>query len=338
MQFTQVEATGQKRRLSRIFPTKTEAKKFLQGLRRGERIEAARSSRELTLKEWFDWLAENDWPDSIAEVTIGYRTKRFAKYVEKELGDTPLTRIDPMRVRAFYRKLREGGMGEWQLIAVKSDLVRAFNQAIIPYQRVATSVANPFRLPVPQPVPRVAVALTPVQVREALAQPELNDSQRAMLGVLLLAGLRLGEMMALMWGQLRFEDHVIIVDRAVKIGKGGRQSVGPPKGNKTRNAVMCPTLRKLIEAHAGQFEPGRHLWRATVENIPRMKKLVYASWRALRKASKLPVDMSPPTVSSTTLKEHVGHAAAGVTEASYTRPLSTAQEILRNEIERVIGA
>lgn len=322
----------------------------MRSLLRGEQVRSAGRAKALTLAEWFDWLAENDWPEAIADVTIGYRTKRFEKYVRNELGHLALTSIDPLQVRAFYRRLREHGVREWQLIAIKSDLVRAFNQAIIPYQRVSAVRANPFRLPLPQPAPRPAVALGPAESKAALHHPDLTDSQRAMLGVLLLAGLRLGEMMALTRGQLRFEDHIIVVDRAVKIGRGGKQSVGLPKGDKTRNAVMCPTLRKFLEPYARTLAPNTYLWGAAMENVPRMKKLVYASWRAARKVARLPNDMSPhdcrlthiniiekfmPRVSATTLKEHVGHAASGVTESNYTRPLSSAQELLRRELERL---
>lgn len=352
VQFTFQEPTGRKRRLSRLFKTKTDAKTFLQSLRRGERIEAAARSREMTLAEWFTWLAENDWPESIADVTIGYRTKRFEKYVKRELGHIPLSAIDPIGVRSFFRGLRESGVREWQLIAIKGDLVRAFGQAITPYQRIPMSMTNPFRLPLPQPARRNAVALTPEEVKAALTHPNLTHSQRAMLGVLLLAGLRLGEMMALTKGQIRFDDHIIVVDRAVRVGRGGKQSVGLPKGNKTRNVVMCPTLRRSLEVLASDLAPDAYLWRSAMANIPRMKKLVYASWRALRKAADLPADMSPhdcrlthiniieklmPSVSATTLKEHVGHAASGVTEANYTRPLTSAQEILRREMERHFG-
>ncbi len=39
-----------------------------------------------------------------------------------------------------------------------------------------------------------------------------------------------------------------------------------------------------------------------------------------------------PDVSPTTLKEHVGHAAVGVTEVNYTRPLTSAQEVLARGI------
>lgn len=104
VQFTQVDETGRKTRLSRIFPTKSEAKAFLQAVRRGERIEEVRRERELTLGEWFEWLAENDWPETLASVTVAQRRSRFRKYVEAYFGHVPLTKIDALRIRAFYRQ------------------------------------------------------------------------------------------------------------------------------------------------------------------------------------------------------------------------------------------
>ena len=350
MQYVHTTSTGLKQRLSRLFDTKTEGKDFLRALRHGEKVEATRKSREMTLGEWFDWLAENDWPENLAEVTITQRKRRFSKYVEKHFGKTPLSKIDPLRVRAFYRELRDKGASETLVISVKGDLVRAFNQAITPYQRIPMSLANPFRLPLPQPRPREAVALTPNEVKKALARKELDPSQRAMLALFLLAGVRLGEMMAMTRGQLRFDDDLIVVDRAVIVAYGGLQTVGLPKKGKTRNAVMCKTLKLILKAFACEKEAEDYLWPAATENKPRMKKLVYATWRTIVKDAKLPAEMSPhdcrlthvniieklmPEVSTTTLKEHVGHAASGVTEANYTRPLTAAQSILRNSLDRV---
>lgn len=84
-----------------------------------------------------------------------------------------------------------------------------------------------------------------------------------------------------------------------------------------------------------------------------MKKRFYAAWNAAARAANLPAEMSPHDcrlthiniiekllvkVSQTTLKEHVGHAASGVTEANYTRPISSAQKILRDELDRLFGS
>lgn len=351
VQFTEVGETGLKSRLSRIFPTKTEAKDFLDRLRRGERIQQAKLNREPTFGEWFEWLAENDWPETLASVTVAQRRARFRKYVAKHFTAKSLSKIDALQVRAFYRLLRDQGASEALVQTVKSDLVRAFNQAITPYQRIPMSLANPFRLPVPRPKPREAVALTPEEVKRALSEPALSESQRAMLALFLLAGLRLGEVMAITRGQLRFDENLIVIDRAVHVEFGGKQTIGLPKGGKTRNAVMCRTLAVILAPYVAEMAPDDIVWSAATANQPRMKKLVYATWRTIVRDAKLPTTMSPhdcrlthinliekmmSEVSTTTLKEHVGHAASGVTEANYTRPLTSAQRLLQNNLDRLL--
>ncbi|MBL8060659.1 MAG: tyrosine-type recombinase/integrase [Chthonomonas sp.] len=352
VQFRYLDESGVKRRLSKLFRTKTEGKKYLQALRRGERVKEAALIHELTFGEWFEWLAVNDWPETLASVTIAQRRARFRKYCSKAFGSQPLNCIDALKVRAFYRGLREQGASNSLVVSVKSDLVRAFNQAINPYQQVPQSLANPFRLSVSQPKPRLAIALSAEQVKSAVNNPSLNSSQRALLGLLLLAGLRLGEAMAITRQQIRIDESLIAVDRAVKVEFGGKQSVGLPKNDKTRNAVMCQTLKSILSPFIAELEPEDFLWPAASENKPRMKKRFYELWKAAAVAAGLPKEMSPhdcrlthinlveklmPRVSATTLKEHVGHSAAGVTEANYTRPITASQEILRSELDGVFG-
>ena len=352
VQFTQVDPLGRKTRLSRIFGTKSKAREFLQGLRHGERVEAAKAKKELTLGGWFDWLVENDWPSSLAERTIGGRVQRFDKYVRPTWGAIPLTKLDPLLVRAFYQELKKIGVGTATILELKRDLVRVFNQATSPYRRVPMTMANPFKLKVETPPRRTAVALTPEQAKSALTSPKLDLNRRALLAVFLLSGLRLSEQMALTKGQLLFDQDLIYVDRAIKVGKAGAQSLGLPKGKKKRLAVMCPSLKKLLAELTDGMANDQFVWSALSDNKPRMKKLAYATWRTIIKDAGLPAEMTPhdcrlthinfieklmPEVSSTTLKEHVGHAAEGVTQVNYTRPISTAQTILSGSIEGLLG-
>ena len=193
VQYIQVDDLGRKKRLSRLFGTKKEGRDFLQSLRHGAKVEITRQN-ELTLALWFDWLAEHDWPESLDEKTIAFRRGRFDKHVRKVLGHMPLKKVDPLAVRAFYRELRENGVGEATVHAIKANLVRAFNQALTPYGRVPITCANPFRLEIQAPALREAVALTPDEARAALACEALTPRERAMLATFLLAGLRLSEL------------------------------------------------------------------------------------------------------------------------------------------------
>lgn len=348
VQFIQVDELQRKTRLSRIFPSKTEAKTFLQSLRQGLRIEAAKQKKELTLAGWFDWLAKNDWPEELDEKTIAIRQGRFDRYVRKNLGGLPLDKIDPLAVRTFYRELSASGVGRPTVHAIKANLVRTFNQAINPYRRVSMTLANPFCLTLKASAPRDAVALTPLEASRALASENLNEADKAMLATFLLAGLRLSEQMALTREQLNFGQGLIYIDRAVRLRKDGSQYIGLPKGDKVRTVVMCPTLKHALCAIASDMAPDAFLWPSEAGNKPRMKKSVYGTWKRIVKACELPQGMSPhdcrlthinwiekllPEVSSTTMKEHVGHAAEGVTEVNYTRPLSPAQDLLRTGLQ-----
>jgi integrase len=351
VQFTQLDELGKKQRIDRIFATKSLGREFLHGLRHGAKVEAAKKKKELTLGGWFDWLAEHDWPEELDEKTIAIRVGRFNKHVREPLGGLPLTKIDPLVIRTFYRQLREEGVGQATVHGIKANLVRVFNQAITPYGRVPASMANPFRLTLQSAPAREAVALTPEEARAAIESEKLNPKERAMLATFLLAGLRLSEQMALTKGQLLFDKDLIYIDRAVKLDKKGGQTVGLPKGNKKRLAVMCPTLKKILLEVTVGMDSDTFVWSSDMANQPRMKRSVYRSWDTLVAKAKLPSEMSPhdcrlthinwieklmPEVSATTLKEHVGHAAEGVTEVNYTRPIAPAQKILRDSVEKTV--
>jgi len=352
VQFVQVDVIGRKRRLSRLFPKQSDGKQFLKGVKSEGASIISGSTSELTLGQWVDWLAENEWPESIAENTLQGRTGRFNKHVRPLWGNVPLTKIDPMAIKAFYRNLKNNAVGVHTIHAIKRDLVRVFNQAISPYKRVPLNWGNPFRLTVETPQLRDAIALTPEQAKKALMSTDLDPERRAMLGLFLLGGVRLSEQMAMTRDQILFDQDLIYVDKAIKIGRNGRQSVGLPKGNKRRLVVMCPTLKRLLK-DIGLSMPGdRVIWAAALENKARMKTLAYATWRTVVKDAKLPAEMTPhdcrlthinwieklmPAVSATTLKEHVGHSADGVTEINYTRPITPAQKILRANLEKVAG-
>jgi len=353
VQYILEDARGAKKRLSRVFATQREGKDFLREIRRdGSRLRHELVSN-LTFGEWFNWLCENDWPESIDPKTLRDRKARFKKYAVERWGKVKLTQIDPVDVKRYYSQLRDQGVGQHTIIALKATLVRAFNQAISPYLRVPHYWRNPFTLDLPTPERRVAVALTPEQAKKALDSKQLNDKRRAMLGVFLLAGLRLGEQMALTVGQVQIETGLILVDRAVKLDENSAQIVGLPKGGKIRTAVMCKTLQALLEPLIEGRDPDEYLWSAATENKPRMKALTYATWRRIKKEAGLPDDMSPhdcrlthinwieklcPQVSATTLKEHVGHAASGVTEINYTRPINPSQTLLRESIDYLFTA
>jgi len=116
---------------------------------------------ELTLAGCFEWLAANDWPETLAKSTISARTTRFEKYARAEWRSVELAHLDPFPMKSFYRELAEDAVGKPTVLEAKSDLVRVFNLAVPPYRRVPWNSGNPFAIHVPTPEKREVVVLTP---------------------------------------------------------------------------------------------------------------------------------------------------------------------------------
>lgn len=336
-------------------------------VRMGQVVQEVNDRKALKLDTWFDELAgtkankyEGRWyQEGLNAKTIAYRVGRFNKYVRKSvIGTSPIKSLSLDRVRCFFHELEALGVGQPTIQKIKVDLVKVVNDAVDTYEKLP-NIRNPFaKVKVSAAVLREAVTLSPLQAKAAIArQTTLRD--RAMLGLFLMGGLRLAEQMAITKEQIDFTKGIILIDRAVQLGRTGAQSVGSPKSGKTRMVVMCPSLASLLQPLMN--EPGNYLFPCATEDKPRMKTLVYATWRKIKKNGKLPaqtvtrdcrlshnnwIEKLMPTVSMSTRLEHMGHSTSrsdglnkGITVnlRNYTRFLDEAQDILRQELERVIG-
>lgn len=374
--------------VDKTFKTQTEAKEFLRDLKArvhtGQVIEDANQKKALTLNAWFDELAgakeikdkktrkviqekvAGRWEqDGMLAQTISVKVSRYNTHVRNSmLGDMPIKLISADHVRSYYRKLRSAGKSIATINDVKGVLVKAANDAIDTYERLP-NLRNVFSKVKVEPAPRrQAIAITVKQAKKAIARQD-TARERAMLGLLLLGGVRLSEMMALAKDQIDFKKGIIVIDRAVKFGATGRQTIGLPKGGtkldpRTRLVVMCPSLANLLCELMD--EPGRYLFPAASGDQPRMKKLVYGTWKKMRqKAKYLPagiamkdcrlshnnwIEKLMPTVSTSTRLEHMGHSTRqrnsenkGLTVnlTNYTRFLSEAHDLLRTRLEEVMG-
>jgi integrase len=356
--------------VDRTFALQGDAANFLKDLKArvhtGQKVEAANAKRALTLSAWFDDLAgtaangfQGRWhEDGMKPQTVAVKVSRYNAHVrESDLGHLPLQHLDVDKARAFFRSMKDAGKSKATIKDVQGVLVKVLNDAIDTYEKVP-NLRNPFpKVKLETPEVREAIAVTPQDAMKAIRKLE-NPEDRAFLGLFFLAGLRLSEHMALTVDQIDFKKGVIVVDRAVKFGRTGQQEIGLPKGDKTRLVAMCPTLAELLTAVTSDSKT--YVFPAATVDRPRMKKLVYATWRRIIKEAGLPSDLEPrdcrlshnswieklcTKVSISTRLEHMGHSVnrsnsehKGLTVnlRNYTRFLSGAHDILRKELERVV--
>lgn len=206
------------------------------------------------------------------------------------------------------------------------------------------------------------IVLSPGAAFEGLRKIE-DLRLKAMLAVHLLGGLRSGERGALEIEQLDFDAGVIVIDRAVRLDASQRSYVGLPKRNKIRLVAMCPTLARILREYVEAMPEGRTLlFGGERRGKIKRKSRTYDEWRAAVKAAGLPEGLIPkgcrrshnnwieklcPTVSVSTRLEHMGHSLSrgdgqpmgmGVNIRNYTAYIPEAYDVLRAEIERVVGA
>ncbi|RYG99231.1 MAG: site-specific integrase [Alphaproteobacteria bacterium] len=339
--------------VDKSFPTQDEGVKYLRDLKAkvhtGQRIEAVKQ-KALTLGEFFEFLAESEWPNRLGDATIKARQGRYRKYWKDRWGHITLTKIDAMKVRAWYDELT-ASFGPSVAHTVKTDLVGVINKAKQPYGKFPAILANPFALTVKAPERRTAYSLNPQAVRAAIGR--LEGKRRAIFALHALAALRFSEVRALTLGQIHWDANYILIDRAIRVEFNGHEFLGLPKSDKTRRVVLCSTLKAILRTVTEGLTADDYVFpAATMDNKWRTKKLSYSTWNAILKTAKLPDDLDThdlrlshinwikqmcSDIDDVTLKLHVGHEAAGVTEVNYTRPLSEAERKLAAVIEREFG-
>lgn len=358
--------------VDRTFPTQAEAARFLKELKArvhtGQKIEESNTKKALTLNAWFDDLAGTSesgyagrWSeDGMKLQTIAAKVSRYNSNVRRsELGSLPVQLIDVDRARAFFRAMKEAGKSKATMKDVQAVLVKVMNDAIDTYEKFP-NLRNAFsKVKLETPEAREAIVVTPENAMKAIRKLEA-PADRAFLGLYFLAGLRLSEQMALTAEQVDFAQGVIVIDRAIKLGPTGRQEVGLPKGDKTRLVALCPTLADLLKPVVSDSDG--YLFSAESADKPKMKKVVYSTWKRILKESGLPdelelrdcrlshnswIEKFCPTVSLSTRLEHMGHSVnrnnsehkgLTVNVRNYTRFLSGGLDILRKELERVVKA
>lgn len=358
--------------VDRTFPTQAEAARFLKELKArvhtGQKIEESNTKKALTLNAWFDDLAGTSesgyagrWSeDGMKLQTIAAKVSRYNSNVRhSELGSLPVQFIDVDRARAFFRAMKEAGKSKATMKDVQAVLVKVMNDAIDTYEKFP-NLRNAFsKVKLETPEAREAIVVTPENAMKAIHKLE-TPADRAFLGLYFLAGLRLSEQMALTAEQVDFAQGVIVIDRAIKLGPTGRQEVGLPKGDKTRLVALCPTLADLLKPVVS--DSNGYLFSAESADKPKMKKVVYSTWKRILKESGLPdelelrdcrlshnswIEKFCPKVSLSTRLEHMGHSVnrnnsehkgLTVNVRNYTRFLSGGLDILRKELERVVKA
>ncbi len=329
--------------------TLTEARRARESLLAGLREGRIAAPATATFRDVFDEFQ--------ASRRLAERTRMHERHLlDRHLVAVKTRRIQDVTASDVARLLR--GMRDhysaWTCVAVYRILAGTFALAL--RRGIVTRSPMDGLAPSERPRQRNArrVAVLDAETMTRLIGAATSERWQAALGLAGYAGLRLGELRALTWGDVDFDTGTLAVQRSL-LPDG---TAKPPKtAAALRTVPLRPALRRLLVAwklrsswtascdlvicaSKGGPVQERNLRRALEEAKAAIDLADTAdrlSWHALRHsfASMLATDLELP---ATTLASLVGHADAGFTLRVYARDGRDTSTVVEDVLARAAGA
>jgi integrase len=244
------DATGKKRRKWHSFrgskrEAQRECARLVSELTRGSYIEPSRTTLAKYLDDWLGHIKT-----SVAPRTHERYAEIVAKYLVPVLGETVLTKLQPLAISTAYAQIRANrkkGPGELSARTVlhchrvlSAALRQAVRWRLLPYNPAADVKA-------PKIERRKMTTYTLTEAADALEAMRGSWMHvPAMLGVL--CGLRRGEIAALRWGAIDLDKGQLAVVQSAEQSKSGVR-YKEPKSGQARTVALSPAVIAELQTH-----------------------------------------------------------------------------------------
>jgi integrase len=187
---------------------------------------------------------------------LNYR-KLLKNYLVPGLGKVKMHKITPQQVQAFYSKKISDGLSPKTVNNIHGVLHKALDNAVkwnILPRNVCDAVTPPR-------IPRKEKNVLTKEQAHLLLQEVKAHRLEALLALAITTGMREGELLALRWQDISFEDCSLQVKRAVSYLKEYGYVESEPKTAKSRRTIKLPVfvIDILIRHRAQQEERQREV-------------------------------------------------------------------------------
>jgi integrase len=234
--YTGTDGRGRRRYVNQtITGNKKDAQRVLTALLRERDLGLLKEKSRQTLNDYLDdWLKVAAKP-RLQETTYEGYVGQLERYVREPLGEVKLAKLDAMAIQGLYSSMLDRGLSARTVRLTHAVLRSALKQAV----KWAHLPSNPAdSVDLPKQKRQEMHAMTEDEAGRFLAAAQ-TDQWHALFALLLSAGLRPSEALALKWTDLDLVNHRLRVRRKVtKVD--GKWIFGPPKTEKGRRQIDLP--------------------------------------------------------------------------------------------------
>jgi integrase len=205
----------------------------------------------VTLQEYLEnWLEKVHKPLVRLSTYLNYR-KLLKNYIVPGLGRVKMHKLTPQQVQAFYSKKISDGLSPKTVNNIHGVLHKALDNAVkwnILPRNVCDAVTPPR-------IPRQEKNVLSKEQAQLLLLEVKTHRLEALLALAITTGMREGELLALRWQDINFEDRSLQVKRAVSYLKEYGYVESEPKTAKSRRTIKLPVfVIDILKRHRAQQE------------------------------------------------------------------------------------
>lgn len=340
-------ATGQRRRVTVYGATKREALAALRDLlgkqSRGQLV----VTPKLTVAEFLDhWLTTVIAPSREPQTLLSYRSIIQARLLPL-LGELRLSKLDAPRLQAAFAELAKHYAAS-TVHQTRTVLHGALEQAV-DWGLLATNPTAKLKLPRRAPAHPQFLAVPDAQ---RLLQVALTPDEHygPFYALALTTGLRLGELLALRWEDVDWEQGLLRVRRSVGVVAGARPITYGKTAAGVRELPLLPIHRAALQLHARHWgDPEGWLWPGAWPEQPLRPETVREGWQRFCRRHGLPplkihglrhstasllVSLGIPI---NVVAAILGHSSATVTLNVYSHVLPDAKAQALAQLDALLG-
>jgi integrase len=288
----------------------------------------------------------------------------------KRLRSTRLREVTPKLLQAFINTLTECGLGPRTVRMMHAALRICFNAAV-EQKLLAYNPAVSLRLPrqdrremkflPPAEALRFLAAAEAEQERLISSEPASPEAEgaHAFMILMLMTGLRIGEMLGLKWPDL--DGGILRIQRAVSRGHGRRHILGPTKTSQNRSVPIGDRALRALQRHrvtqakwkllmGEQYRDQALIFATATGGIVQADNLPHRAFRQLLRGAGLPAirlyDLRHSCASlllaagehPKVVQERLGHSSIQLTLDTYSHVVPGMQERATERLEALLSA